>query len=105
MGSVTVHRAQIGIKANKMIEQRLSPSFHTISRLTMLHPFGNFGIKHPFPPRIFSVFHGGEGGGWVHNAENELILTFSRTKYAVYKPGRDCFCTNNTLNHEDSDTW
>ena len=34
MGSVTVHRAQIGIKANRKIEQRLSQSFQTISRLT-----------------------------------------------------------------------
>ena len=36
MGSMTVHRAQIGIKANKKIEQRLSPSLQTISRLTMV---------------------------------------------------------------------
>ena len=35
MGSVTVHRAQNCIKANKKIEQRLLLSFQTISRLTM----------------------------------------------------------------------
>ena len=52
MGSVTVHRAQIGINANRKIEQRFSPSLQAISRSSLkehtIDILCNFSTVHSF---------------------------------------------------------